>query len=56
MTDQYGRLFAIYVFAPYIIYCGIKYKNVILLILGVLLFIYECIWICCSGPQVIYLK
>ena len=42
MTDQYGRLFAVFIFAPYLIYSGYKYKDHILIILGILLFCYEC--------------
>ncbi len=56
MTDQYGRLFAVFIFAPYLIYSGYKYKDHILIILGILLFCYECFWIYFSGPQAIYLK
>lgn len=56
MTDQYGRLFAIFFFSPYLVYCGYKYKDKILLLLGVILFLYEIFWIYYSGPQAIYLK
>ncbi len=56
ITDQPGRLFAILFFSPYLIYCGIKYNDIILIILGILLFLYECFWICTSGPQVTFLK
>jgi len=56
MTDKYGRLFGVLILSPYLVYCGYIYNNNILLIFGVLLFIYELFWICNSGPQVIYLK
>ena len=56
MTDQYGRLFAVFIFAPYLIYSGYKYKDHILIILGILLFCYECFWIYFSGPQNYYIK
>ena len=56
ITDQPGRLFAILFFSPYLIYSGIKYNDTILIILGILLFLYECFWICNKGPQVIYSK
>lgn len=56
MTDQYGRLFATFIFSPYLIYKGYKYNDYILIILGILLFCYECFWIYFSGSQVIYLK
>ena len=56
MTDQYGRFFAIFILSPYLIYSAYLYSDNILLLLGVLLFFYESMWICLSGPQVIYLK
>tara|TARA_B100001564_G_scaffold349937_1_gene353680 strand:- start:2143 stop:2313 length:171 start_codon:yes stop_codon:yes gene_type:complete len=55
ITDQYGRLFAVLVFAPYLIYSGYKHNDKILCLLGLLLFVYELFWICNKGPQVIYL-
>lgn len=55
ITDQYGRIFAVLVFAPYLIYSGYKYNDKILSILGLILFVYELFWICNKGPQVIYL-
>ena len=46
ITDQYGRIFAVLVFAPYLIYSGYKYNDKILSILGLILFVYELFWIC----------
>lgn len=56
MTDQYGRLFAIFIFSPYLIYKGYKYNDYILILLGIVLLFYEIFWIYFSGPQAIYLK
>ena len=53
ITDQPGRLFAIFIFSPYLIYCSYKYNDNILFILGIVLFLYECFWICNKGPQFI---
>ena len=38
MINMY-RLFAVFIFAPYLIYSGYKYKDHILIILGILLFL-----------------
>lgn len=36
-----GRLFALFIFGPYLVYCGRKYKDVSLIILGVLLILWD---------------
>ena len=36
-----GRLFAVFVFAPYLIYAGNKYRNRILILLGIVLFLWD---------------
>lgn len=56
ISDQYGRLFAIFIFSPLLIYKAFYYDDMILLFLGFSLFFYECFWIFTCGPQVTYLK
>ena len=56
MVDYLLYLFLLLIFAPYLIYKGYKYNDNMLIILGILLCCYECVWIYFSGPQVIYLK
>ena len=45
ITDQPGRLFAVIVFAPLLICKGFGYNDIILLILGILIFIYDLFWL-----------
>lgn len=56
ISDQYGRLFAIFIFSPLLVYKGFYYNDILLLFLGCSLFFYECFWILTCGPQVTYLK
>ena len=56
ITDRYGRLFAIYIFSPILLYKGAIYNDLLIVFLGILLIFYECFWICTSGPQITYLK
>lgn len=51
LNDQPGRLFAILIFAPYLIFRGISYRDTALLILGIALFFYEMFWITTAPPQ-----
>ena len=53
ISEQPGRIFAILLFAPYLIYCGIKYKNYLLFILGIMFIIYELIWVIFYRPKYI---
>tara|TARA_B100000902_G_C27302521_1_gene913640 strand:- start:1997 stop:2218 length:222 start_codon:yes stop_codon:yes gene_type:complete len=54
ITDRPGRYFAILIFSPLLIYCGITVRenhiNIsnILIFLAILLFVYEMFWICCK--------
>jgi hypothetical protein len=45
LTDQPGRLFAILIFAPLLIYKGSVFKDNILIILGIVLFLWDLYWI-----------
>jgi hypothetical protein len=45
ITDQPGRLFAVIVFAPLLICKGFGYNDIILIILGILIFIYDLFWL-----------
>ena len=52
LTDRPGRYFAIFIFAPTLLYCGITVRphySIIsseLIIFSILLFVYEMFWIC----------
>lgn len=56
ITDSYGRLFAVFIFSPILVYKGSIYNDIVLIFLGIILLFYECFWIFTSGPQVTYLK
>ena len=65
LTDRPGRYFAIFIFAPTLLYCGITvrphYSSIsnVLILLSILLFVYEMFWICCKENQtfdVIYIN
>ena len=53
INEQPVRFLAIFIFAPYIIYCGYKYNNLLLLLFGIIFFFYELFWICFYKPKII---
>ena len=55
-TDQPGRIFAIFIFAPLLIYKGYIYNDYILILLGILLFIWDLYWILNYPPKNIILE
>jgi len=55
ISEQPGRVFAILLFGPYLIYCGIKYKNYLLLFLGIIFIVYELFWVMFFDPKHIYI-
>lgn len=52
ITDYPARCFAVFIFAPFLIIRGIKYKDNILILLGILLFVYEIFCMIYSKPAV----
>ena len=50
ITDQPGRVFAVFIFAPILFYKGVKYKDNLLIILGRLLFLYDLFWLIFKKP------
>ena len=51
ITDQPGRLFAIFIFAPLLIYKACIYNDKSLLFLGILLFLWDLFWILNYSPK-----
>ena len=51
-TDQIGRYFAIFIFAPILIFKGINLNDNLLLILGIALFFWDLYWILFRKPKV----
>lgn len=51
ISEQPGRVFAIIIVGPFLIYKGCKYKDNILKILGIIFIIYELFWIVNYSPK-----
>ena len=51
VTDQPGRVFAVIVFAPYLVYRGLVNRDMLLTVLGVTLFLYEMFWLLSKPPK-----
>lgn len=56
ITEQPGRLLAIILIAPYLIYCGYIYNNIYLIVLGIIFMIYEIFWVIFYKPKTIDLN
>jgi len=50
-TDQIGRYFAIFVFAPILVIKGVTTGDVLLIILGYMLFFWDLYWILFRAPK-----
>jgi hypothetical protein len=50
LTDQPGRLFAVFILAPLIAYKGYIYNDVFLLIFSIMLFIWDLYWLIYKDP------
>ena len=53
-SEQPGRIFAIFFLGPYLIYCGYKYNNLLLILLGIIFIVYEIFWVVLYEPKKIY--
>ena len=51
ITDQPGRILAVFVFAPFLIYKGKLYKDNHLIMIGFLLFCWDLYWIINHPPK-----
>lgn len=51
VTDQPGRIFAVIIFAPYLVYRGLVYRDTLLTMLGLALFLYELFWLLSQPPR-----
>ena len=51
-TDQPGRLVAVCIFAPILLYKGYLYKDIFLICFGILLFIWDLYWLLLKDPCV----
>ncbi len=53
ITDQPGRVFAILIFSPLLIYKGIIYEDIILILFGILLFLWDLYWVMNYPPKIV---
>ena len=53
ITDQPGRIFAVFVFGPLLILKGINFKDNLLILLGILIIIYDFFWLVNKPSKVI---
>lgn len=51
ITDQPGRVLAVFVFGPLLIYKGFVYKDEFLYFFGVLLILWDLYWIMYQKPK-----
>ena len=51
-TDQIGRYFAVFIFAPLLLQKGYIHDDILLLILGILLFVWDLYWLLFREPKV----
>ena len=51
LSEQPGRIFAICILSPYLIYKGYKFNDSILIIVGILFIFYECFWVLNYRPN-----
>ena len=52
-TEQPGRLIAIFIIGPYLLYKGSIFNDKLLLILGIIFIIYELFWVIMYDPKMI---
>lgn len=50
ITDQPGRILAVILFAPILIYKGYLYSDIFLVFFGILLFIWDLYWLLWKEP------
>jgi len=51
ITDQPGRVLAIFIFSPLILCKGINYEDKFLILFSLLLFFWELLWLTKYGPK-----
>ena len=54
-SEQPGRIIAIFFIAPFLLWCGYRYENKILIVLSIVFFFYELFWIILYNPKKIYI-
>ena len=54
ITDQPGRIFAVFILGPLLILKGINFKDKLIIILGILIIIYDLFWLINYPSKKIY--
>lgn len=52
LTDQPGRVLAVFVFGPLLVYKGVIYKDWFLIMFGILLIVWDMYWLLFKEPCV----
>ncbi len=52
-SEQPGRIFAILIVGPYLIYKGYQFEDNIMVYLGILFILYELFWVINYEPKII---
>ena len=55
ISEQPGRLMAIFILGPFLLYSGRKYEDKLLILLGSLFILYEIFWVINYEPKTILL-
>tara|TARA_B100000780_G_C21050963_1_gene422073 strand:+ start:602 stop:826 length:225 start_codon:yes stop_codon:yes gene_type:complete len=55
ISEQPGRIFAIFVVGPYLIHKGYQFEDNIMIYLGILFILYELFWIINYDPKIIHI-
>ena len=51
VTDQPGRVLAVFVIAPILLYKGMKYKDYFILLFAIILFLWDLYWLLTKPPK-----
>ena len=51
ISEQPGRIFAVFILSPYLIYKGYQYQDRLLIIVGIVFIFYEIFWILNYKPN-----
>ena len=50
ISDQPGRILAVFVFAPILLFKGIKFRDLFIIVFAVLLFTWDLYWLIYKAP------
>mgnify|MGYP001262553358 CR=1 FL=1 len=53
ISEQPGRMFAIFIFGPYLIYKGNVFNDDLLVFMGIIFILYELFWVINYDPKIV---